>query len=141
MLSLILGFITGLVGPIMNLVGQITDLKKAKIVADSDIQKKQIDASIFELEDKKSVIVAMAGTRIGAFCFAIPQFILGISISTYVAKLLLWDKVVGSFQGCTKGAPNNLLSECLIYNTDGLDANLWWIVLAGVGLYFVRKLK
>lgn len=140
MLSLILGFITGLAGPISDIVNRITELKKARIVADSDIKRAEINAELEAVHDRKAVLIAEAGNRIAGTLNAIGRTVIAIGPATVLLKILLWDKVVGSFSGCAAGLDKingKIRFECVTFTTDPLDPYLWGVVTAVVAFYFL----
>ncbi len=125
MLSIILGFVTGLAGPISNIAGKIVDLKSAKLIASNDLEKKQIDAQIEEAHDRKAILIAEAGDRLATMMNVGVRTAIGGSVAALLGKIFVWDKVVGSLYHCT---------DC--FRTDPLDTNLWWVVFAVIGFYF-----
>ena len=48
-------------------------------------------------------------------------------------KIFLWDKVIGSFVGCSQAAKGT----CGMFTTDALDPNLWQVVMVVLGFYFL----
>lgn len=135
MLFTILGFITGLAGPISEVTGKITDLKKARVVADSDQEKARIDALIRENEDRKAVLVAEAGNRVAGTINASIRAFIAIGPASYVFKYYFWDKVVGAFVGCA-----NLRGPkvgCETFATDGLSPEMAAVMTAVIAFYFL----
>ena len=139
MLSIILGFITGLAGPALNFAGRLTDLKIAQVNARTDIEKAKVNQEIEEVHDKRAVLIADAGNRISSFLNGTMRFILAIPAAAIVWKLLFWDKVIGSIDGCVGDAGQE--ARCLIYNTDPLDAYQWAIIALVTGFYFVAIMR
>lgn len=135
MLFSILGFITGLAGPLSNLANKIVDLKSQRLKAETDIERHKIDQQIEEVHDKRAVLIAEAGSRIGVAINASCRLILAIPAGVILYKLLVWDKVIGSFDGCAGKAGNAL--RCVTYNTDVLDTNQWAVIAAVIGFYFL----
>lgn len=127
-LSGIIGLITGLAGPIRDVVNKIGDLKIAQVQASTDQEKMHIDGQIAEAHDRMMVLQAEAGNRINA----IIRGGLAIGPMIYLNKVFVWDKVIGSFAGesCFNG-------KCSIFNTDALDSNLWTVVTVVLSFYFV----
>lgn len=125
MLMTILGFITGLAGPISAVVGKISDLQLAKVQASTDQERLHIDAQIAEAHDRMIVLQAEAGSRINS----IMRFLLALGPMLFLNKIFIFDKVVGSFLGHAKGGD--------IWSTDPLDANLWAVVTAVLSFYFL----
>jgi len=62
---------------------------------------------------------------------------IGASVAIIIAKLLVWDKVIGSLVGCAGAAGQAM--DCAIYRTDILDPNQWQIITAAVGFYFLYE--
>ena len=135
MLLSILGFVTGLAGPIAEVAGKVADLKKARVVAESDEDRAKIDAQIRENEDRKAVLVAEAGNRVaGAINAGIRAFI-AIGPAAYVFKYYFWDKVVGAFVGCANlKVPK---AGCETFATDGLSTEMAAVMTAVIAFYFL----
>lgn len=125
MLSVILGFITGLSGPIRDVISKISDLKIAQVQASTDQERIHIDAQIAESHDRLAVLQAEAGSRINA----IMRFLLALGPMVFLVKVFIFDKVIGSFLGYAKGGS--------MFATDPLDSNLWSVVTAVLAFYFV----
>lgn len=121
----ILGLLTGLAGPIANVVAKISDLKIAQVQASTDQEKMKIDAQINEAHDRMSVLVAEAGSRVNATM----RFLLALGPMIFLNKIFIFDKVIGSFTGHGKGGD--------IWSTDPLDSNLWAVVTAVLSFYFL----
>lgn len=125
MLAIILGFITGLAGPISSVIAKISDLKIAKVQASTDQERLHIEAQIAEAHDRMAVLTAEAGSRING----IMRFLLALGPMLFLNKIFIFDKVIGSFMGQSKGGS--------IWNTDVLDSNLWAVVTAVLSFYFL----
>ena len=127
---MILGFLTGL-GPIIgNLGSQILSLEKAKLSAKTEVQKQEITKEIEAIHDKRAVLVAEAGSRLNAYFRAF----IALGPAAYLSKIFLWDKVVGSFAGCSM--VNSEYCRTM-FQTDNLDPYLWAVVTAVIGFYFL----
>lgn len=133
----IIGLITGLGGPILSLGNNIVDLQKQKADAKTQIAKAEIDAKIEETHDRRAVLVAEAGSRLGSGLNASMRFLLALGPLLVLTKILIWDKVIGSFDGCA--GSRGVLDVCASYRTDILDTNLWWVITAVIGFYFVTS--
>lgn len=123
MLSLILGFLPSLVTPVMN---YLTTLRNTQV-------------QIFQAKTGAAEEVAVAALQAQAavqtkwWFAAIPPALIGLTIAGYVAKSILWDKVVGSFVGCSgHTAPGT----CMVFNTDPLAPELNWVFMAVIASYF-----
>jgi hypothetical protein len=140
MLSLILGFITGLAGPISLVVNKITDLKMARVTAQSDKERAEIDQQIEAVHDRKAVLIAEAGNRIAGVLNAGTRMALAMPVIVVLWKLLVWDKTVGPFYGCA-GSAGQITPGCEVFRTDILDPNLWYVVMIVSCFYFLATWK
>lgn len=131
----ILGLITGLAGPISNAVASITNLKQAQVVAQSDKDRQLINQQIQEAEARKAVLIAEAGNRVAGALNASMRFSIASFAAILLGKLLVWDKVIGSFAHCA--GRNGNLPGCETFTTDALDTNQWWVITAVIGFYFL----
>lgn len=138
LLGLILPFLTGLLGPAAEIANRITALKEARVKADSDKELAKINSELEQVHDRKAVLLAEAGNRISGAINAVTRAMVmwGFCIPILI-KYGFWDKVIGSFYGCATRSPWNVIDRCYTFETDGLDPNMWWIVLAGIAFYFV----
>ncbi len=137
MFTTILGVLTGLAGPISNIVSKISDLQTAKLQASTNIEKAKIDQQIEELHDKRAVLIAEAGSRLSSAMNATVRAVAAAGPIAYVAKIFLWDKVIGSFVGCS--ASQEHFNVCTTFSTDPIDPMLWAVVTAVLGFYFVTS--
>ena len=119
----VLGFITGLAGPIRDIAGKIADLKIAQVQASTDQEKAKINGEIEEARNRQLVLTAEAGSRINA----IIRGAIAFGPMIYLTKIFMWDKVIGSYVGYTEN----------MFQTDPLDDNLWKVVVAVIAFYFV----
>lgn len=134
MISFLLGLIPGAFNTINGITNAISNERIRKIDATTDQQRIQADERIKSLEAKRSVLVAEAGvSKINA----VMRATIGASVAIVVAKLLVWDKVVGSFSGCA--GPMGSALECQTFRTDLLDTNQWGIITAAIGFYFLYE--
>jgi hypothetical protein len=132
-LTTILGFFTGLGGPISAVVKSLQTARLAEKAAETYIEKKKIDLEIEEIQSRKAVLVAEAGSRLGLLLNGSIRIFIAIGPAAYLTKIFLWDKVVASFIGC---AGVNHIS-CKTFVTDSIDPNLWWVVFAVISFYFM----
>lgn len=134
MISFLLGLIPGAFNTINGITNAISNERIRKIDATTDQQRIQADERIKSLEAKRSVLVAEAGiSKINA----VMRAAIAASVVVVLAKLYMWDKVVGSFSGCA-GLMGSAL-ECQVFRTDPLDSNQWGIIVAVVGFYFLYE--
>ena len=128
-----LGFLTGLAPMLAQVANNITDLQKLKVKASSDHELAEINRQIEAAHDRRLILQTEAASRIGIILNGGMRFLMALPVAAYLNKLLLWDKVVGSFAHCAKGMDG---TSCQTFNTDGLDANTWFVVLGICGFYF-----
>lgn len=139
MLSILLGLITGLAGPISSAITTIADLKKAKVQAETDKEKMAYNQQIEEAHDRKAILVAEAGNRIAGVINASIRLTLALGPAAVLLKLFAWDKVVGSFEGCAGLAPTAakaLKEHCMTFRTDPMDVYQWSVISAVIAFYF-----
>jgi hypothetical protein len=132
----ILGFITGLAPMLTQLANNITDLQKMKVKAQSDTELAQINKQIEEAHDRRQILVAEAASRIGIILNGGMRALMALPVVIFLNKWLVWDKVVGSFAGCSGKTPVAPLDKCYTYVTDQLDANTWIVILGVCSFYF-----
>lgn len=143
MLFSILGFLTGLGGTISSITGKITDLKIAQTQAASNTEKARIESQIEEVHDKRAVLVAEAGNRLAGIFNALARFLLALGPIVILNKILIWDKTIGSFAGCSQGLDNLAMNiqRCASYTTDPLDVHQWYVIMAVIGFFFLTNRK
>lgn len=118
-----LGALIGLIDPISRIAGKIADAKMASIQATTDKEKIAADERIRALEDRRSVLIAESTTPINAIVRACAS----LGPIAYTTKILLWDKVIGSFAGYT---PN-------VFRTDDITPEQWKLIAAVFAYYFL----
>lgn len=114
----ILGFLTGLAGPLATIAGKILDHKTALAQAQSDDERNRLNAAIEELHSQQAVLVAEAGSRLNA----IIRGLMAAPVAILLWKLLVYDKALGQWTGG---------------HTDPLGSDLWKIVAAVIAFYFI----
>ncbi len=118
----ILGAIFGALNPIEAITKSITSAYIERQKATTDIEKIAADERIRTLEQRRAVLVAEAPTsrlnQIVRAGFSVPPMLL-------LAKIYLWDKMLGEW---TQG------------RTDALDDNLWKVIAATIGFYFLTEI-
>jgi hypothetical protein len=81
----------GLVDPISRIAGKIADARIAATNATTDKEKIAADERVKGLEVKRDVMVAEAGSKLNA----VMRAAYGIPPAIYLAKLFVYDKVLG----------------------------------------------
>lgn len=130
----ILGLLTGLLPALTSLANNITDLQKMKVKATSDNEIANINRQIEELHDKRQVLIAEAGSRVNAYMRGAITLIAMFPL----AKIFVMDKTIGPFFGCVgKVVP----ASCDMFTTDALGTELWGVIGAIIGFYFLTTWK
>lgn len=132
----ILGLLSGLTGPISSIVSKIIDLQAQKQAAKSNEELATINAQLEEAHDRKAVLIAEAASKTAGTINASIRMLFALGPLVFLSKIYIWDKVIGAFAGCAGEAGK--AAHCLSFNTDPLDANLWWVVLGTIGFYFLQ---
>lgn len=130
----LLQLIPGLFNTVNGITSAIANERLKLIDAKTDQQKIASQERIVSLQAKRDVLIAESGR---SNVNAIMRGAIGTSVALVIAKLLVWDKVVGSLAGCA-GAKGQIL-ECSLYRTDVIDGNLWNVIMAAIGFYFIYE--
>lgn len=131
----VLGILPRAFGTIDNITNAISNERIKKVQATTDQERIRADERINSLQAKRDVLVAEAGSsKINAAL----RGSIGASASFIIAKLLVWDKVIGSFYGCAGEQGRNMMG-CETFRTDILDTNQWAVITAVVGFYFLYE--
>jgi len=116
-----LGFLSllpGLFTTINGVTNAIANERLKLIDAKTDQQKIAAQERITSLQAKRDVMVAESqSSKINA----VMRFMLAVGPTVYLTKIYLYDKVLG------------------LGRTDPLDANLWSVVMATIGFYFLAE--
>src|SRR6185295_8921400 len=119
MLTAIFGLIPGLFTTVNGITSAITNERIKLAQSQNASDKIAAEEKIASLQAKRDVLVAEAGhSRINACIRAS----IGGSVAFLLAKLYVWDKALGDWTGG---------------HTDPLDPNLWNVIMATIGFYFV----
>ncbi len=113
-------------------------IQKVKNDAKTQVEKAKIQAEIDEVNARRAVIIAEAGSRLAGGLNASMRFLLTLGPLAILLKLFFWDKVVGSFVGCA--GRGGILEHCNTFRTDPLDTNQWAVIAAAIGFYFVTSI-
>jgi hypothetical protein len=131
-----LGFLTGLAPMLTQVANNITDLQKMKVRAASDTELAEINRKIEEAHDRRAIVVAEAGHRVGVILNGGMRAIMALPVAIFLWKWLVWDKVMGAFAHCAGKYGAGMPDRCATYITDPLDGNTWLIILGVSGFYF-----
>ena len=103
---------------INGVTNAISNERLKLIDAKTDQQRIASQERITSLQAKRDVMVAESqSSKINA-CM---RFLLALGPTVFLTKIFLWDKVLG------------------LGTTDPLDANLWQVVMATIGFYFLAE--
>lgn len=121
MLAFIASFLPGLFTTINGVTAAITNEKINLAQAQNESDRIASQEKIASLQAKRDVLVAeSSSSKINAIIRAS----IGGSIAIVLAKIFVYDKALGEWTGG---------------HTDALDPNLWNVVMAGIGFYFVYE--
>lgn len=133
LLTSIPGLISGLFGSINHITDAISNEKIAGLNARTQEEQIKSNERVRTLEARRDLMIAEAGTsRFNIYT----RTLLALGPASVLLKIFLWDKVVGSFAGCSGFTPPG---TCKMFLTDALDANLWTVITAVVGFYFLTE--
>ena len=129
-----LSLIPGLFTTVNGITNAISNERIKLIDAKTEQQRIATQENITSLQAKRDVLIAESGR---SNINAIIRGSIGAGVALLLGKLYVWDKVIGSFQGCAGTAGEAL--RCASFTTDALDGNLWNVVMATIGFYFVYE--
>jgi hypothetical protein len=129
-----LSLIPGLFNTVNGITNAIANERLAKIKAKTDEEKVRAEESISTLQARRDVLVARASHPWDAMA----TFLFSLIVLGFDAKTILWDKVIGSFLGCTmKDLTPVQLNDCAMFRTDNLTTEQWAFVGAVHMFYFL----
>lgn len=134
----LLGLIPRLFTTVDGITTAISNERLKLIQAKTDQDKIASQERINALQARRDVLVAESGR---SNFNAIVRGLIGLCVAGVLAKILIWDKAIGSLAGCSGKLANleqNLIS-CSKYTTDALDGNLWGVITAVIGFYFLYE--
>lgn len=125
--------ISGLFSTVNGITQAISNEKIALINATTEREKIEINERITSLSAQRDVLVAdSAKSSVDMWM----RVFAAVGPVSYITKVFLWDKVIGSFAGCSgHTAPGT----CEIFTTDPVTADQWYVVLIVLGFYFVHS--
>lgn len=130
-----LSLIPGLFNTVNGITQAISNERIKLIDAKTDQQRISAQERINSLQAKRDVLVAESGS---SRFNSIVRGSIGFSVSAIIAKLLVWDKVIGSLYGCAGEIGRNL-EGCSTFRTDPLDSSQWSVITAVIGFYFLYE--
>lgn len=111
----------GLADPISKITGQIANVKIERSRADTDDKRIAADERIKALERRRDVLIAEAGQ---SNINAIMRAAIAMPVAIVLWKIFVWDKALGQW---TSG------------RTDALSSELWQVITAVIGFYFLYE--
>ena len=102
--------------PLQSITGALTKAYEAKLAAGNDNDRIAAEVEIENLKARRDVVLASVNDPWWS-----PRTIMGWCVAAFVAKVVLWDTVLGL--GVTPN-PGEMV---------------WWIVVTIIGFYFVSK--
>lgn len=81
----------------------------------------------------EAAIAGQAQVQVRWWFAALPPAMIGMWIALYIGKEIFYDKVIGSFVGCSGHPP---LGTCTTFATDPLSDAQNWLLMAVVSGYF-----
>lgn len=129
----ILGLVPAALGTIDGITKAISNERIAATNAKTEQERIAAQERAAALSAKRDLMIVEASrSNTNAYVRAV----LAIGPATILLKFLVWDKVIGSFVGCSG---RNTPASCQIFVTDPLDENMWAVVTAVVGFYFLYE--
>jgi hypothetical protein len=123
-------FFKGLFGTVDGITKAISDQKIAAINATTEKERIHANEMVLTLQARRDVMIAeSAHSKINIWMRAA----ISVGPTSVLLKIFLWDKVIGSFVGCSQAVKGT----CGIFTTDPLDANLWQVIMVVLGFYFL----
>jgi hypothetical protein len=130
----LLGIVPSIMSTIDGITKAIADEKIAALTATTDQERIHAQERISALQSRQAVLIAESVNPAAGKANAYMRFLLALGPLGIELKLELWDKVIGSFVGCSGvTAPGT----CGMFITDPLDAHQWYTITAVIGFYFV----
>jgi hypothetical protein len=114
--------ITGAFGTINGITKAISDEKIALISATTQQEQIHAQERINTLQARRDVLVAESGNKINGLM----RVVLATGPAFLLLKVFIWDKALGQWTGG---------------HTDGLDPNLWNVIMAVIGFYFLYEVS
>lgn len=132
MWTAIFGLIPGAFQTINGITNAISNQKIAAIEATTEQERIKAEENVKVLEARRHLLLsAQARSKLPILI----QTGLGLVGLIILAKLGLWDKVIGSFVGCA--GDSGKLAGCETFNTDKLGTDLSILVGSVVAFYLV----
>ncbi len=129
-----LQLIPGLFTTVNGITNAISNERLKLIDAKTDQERIKSQERITSLQSKRDVLISESGS---SKVNAVMRACLAAPVAIVLGKIFIWDKVIGSLAGCAGIAGAAL--TCAGYRTDVLDDNLWTVITATIGFYFLYE--
>ncbi|HEX4850311.1 MAG TPA: hypothetical protein VFV08_05855 [Puia sp.] len=131
MFGLLLNLIPGAFKAINGITDAIANERIAALEANTAQAKIKAEENIATLQAQRDALVAESNR---SKLPIIIQSLIAVGPSLYILKYYAWDKVLGSFVGCTGKV------VCPWFVTDGLNTQMTAVLTAVVGFYFITNI-
>ena len=128
----LLGLIPDALSTINGITTAIANEKLAQITATTQQDQIASQERMAALQARANILIAEAATPAGLLNARVRAIAAAGPISL-ILKLSLWDKVIGSFVGCSG---KTLPGTCGMFTTDPIDPHIWYGVVAVMAFYF-----
>lgn len=118
----LISLIPGLFNTVNGITNAIANERIAVVNAKTDQERIAAQERVNSLQAQRDVLVEDAKH---SKLDTIMRFLIAVGPAAFLTKIFLWDKVIGSF------ASDN------VWKTDPLDVNLWGVITAVIGFYFL----
>lgn len=136
MLSFILGLIPGALNTVNGITNAISNQKIAAIKAKTDEERIAAEERLKALEARRDALInAQSRSKFPI----IVASLFGLIAVVILAKMGIWDKVVGSFLGCAGEAGK--LPGCETFRTDPLGTELTTLIGGSLAFYLLASKK
>lgn len=133
LLTAVPALVTGAFGTINGITSALSNEKIAVINAKTTEEQIAAQERVNTLQARRDVLIAEAGS--GSRINLIMRSLFALVALSVVAKLYLWDKVIGSFVGCSQA----VAGTCGQFVTDNIDDNGWKLISMVMGFYFLSE--
>jgi hypothetical protein len=113
-------WLLSLIDPVSRVVTAIAKSREAEANATTDRERIAAQERTKTLELKRDVLVAESAHKANAYM----RLFIAFGPALYLNKIFIWDKVLGPITGG---------------RTDPLDENLWKVIAAVIGFYFLYE--
>lgn len=129
----LLGLIPSALGTIDGITKAISNERIAATNAKTEQDRIAAQERAAALSAKRDLMIAEASrSNVNAGM----RVFLALGPAIILSKLFVWDKAIGPFFGCVGKDTDDW---CNLFVTDPLDANMWTVITAVIGFYFLYE--